>query len=101
MKRNPIIAALLSVLIPGLGHIYSGHTNKGIKLLFAAILIGSLNIIALLLIAITNLETDGNTQNTVWVYWIPRIVHDVLAAWSIVFWSLIPIDAVRSIKKGE
>ena len=29
MKRNPVIAGFLSLLVPGLGQIYAGKGNKG------------------------------------------------------------------------
>lgn len=37
-KKTPIIAVILSFLIPGLGQFYNGHTEKGIILFIAAII---------------------------------------------------------------
>jgi TM2 domain-containing membrane protein YozV len=48
MKRSPFIAALLSLIIPGLGQIYGGEGKKGAAIIFAAIVIANLNIIILL-----------------------------------------------------
>ena len=49
-KRRPIIAALLSLLMPGLGHIYAGELKKGLMLIgieYSIILIlGSLGFIS-------------------------------------------------------
>ncbi len=37
-KKNPIIAAVASFFIPGLGHIYGGDARKGIGFLMIAII---------------------------------------------------------------
>ncbi|AUB55217.1 MULTISPECIES: hypothetical protein [Methanobacterium] len=39
MAKNPIIAAILSFLIPGLGEIYAGKTMMGIILVIIAIIL--------------------------------------------------------------
>ncbi len=95
MKLNPFIAALLSLLVPGLGQIYSGEGKKGAAIIFAAIVIANLNIIILPLIAMANpnLPIHVNDANEVWKYWIPRITHDIASLWSIVFWIWAVIDA--------
>ena len=84
MKRNPFIAALLSLIIPGLGQIYGGEGNKGAAIIFASIVIANLNIIILPLIAMANpdLPMHVNDAYEVWKYWIPRITHDVESLWS-------------------
>ena len=53
--RKPWLAAILSILVTGLGHIYSGNSKKGVTLYFgqALVLISILTIIVL----ITNLYT--------------------------------------------
>lgn len=44
-NKNPILAAILSFLIIGLGQIYLGLTKKGIMLLIAAVISGFLMLI--------------------------------------------------------
>ncbi len=41
-KKNPIIAAIASFFIPGLGQIYSGEPRKGIGLVLIAIIFASI-----------------------------------------------------------
>ncbi len=41
-KKNPIIAAIASFFIPGLGQIYSGEPRKGIGFIIIAIIFVSL-----------------------------------------------------------
>lgn len=98
IKRTAIIAALLSV-VPGLGHIYCGQNNKGAFILVAAIIIANLNILILPLIAIANPTFPVDDTNALWKYWIPRIVHDVVALWSIVFWIWVVADSYKTAKK--
>ena len=47
VKRDPFLAGLLSLIIPGLGQIYFGEGNKGAAILMAAIIAGNLNIVFL------------------------------------------------------
>ena len=96
MKRKPFIAGALSSLVPGLGQVYAGEGNKGAAIIAAAIGIGNLNIIILPLIAIANPVIPKGAPNakTLWAYWIPRVVHDVISAWSIVFWIWAVGDAI-------
>ena len=103
MKGNPFIAALLSLLIPGLGQIYGGEGKKGAAIIFAAIVIANLNIIILPLIAIANpnLPVHANDVNAVWKYWIPRITHDIPSLWSMAFWIWAVIDAYCVARKVE
>ena len=98
MKRNPFIAGFLSLLVPGLGQIYAGKGDKGGAIIAAAIVIGNLNIIILPLIAMANptIPVGAPTRITIWAYWIPRVVHDVVAFWSITFWVWAIWDAVSS-----
>ncbi len=88
MKRNPFVAALLSLLVPGLGQIYAGAGNKGGAILAAAIIFGNLNLIFLPIFIMAHPDSA-----VVWAYWIPRIGHDVMAAWSLVFWLWVVADA--------
>ncbi len=91
-KRSPVIAGILSLIIPGLGQIYRGDSKRGAKILFAAIVIANLNIIVLPLISMAN---PTNAADTLWAYSIPRIVHFVSAFWSIAFWIWAIVDAVK------
>lgn len=88
MKRSPFVAGLLSCLVPGLGHIYCGEGNKGAAVLVAAIILGGLNIIFLPVFVAANPD-----QGIIWAYWLPRIGHDVISLWSVVFWIWVVIDA--------
>lgn len=40
MKKDPVLAVILSVLIPGIGHIYLEQIGKGLVILIAAVLLG-------------------------------------------------------------
>ena len=88
MKRNRFVAGFLSLLVPGLGQIYGGRGSRGAAILAGAIIIGNLNLIFLLLFASANPD-----PGSVWAYWIPRVGHDVLSVWSIVFWIWAVVDA--------
>jgi len=95
MKRNPYIAGILSLLVPGLGQIYGGKGNKGVAIIVAAIVIGNLNIIVMLLIVLVNSVMPHDTLDSCnsWTVWIPRFAHDVVSFWSIAFWILAVADA--------
>lgn len=88
MKRRPMVAAILTVLIPGLGQIYGGKGGRGAAILAAAIAIGNLNLLFLLAFAMADPD-----PGSLWAYWIPRIGHDVIAIWSIAFWIWAVVDA--------
>jgi TM2 domain-containing membrane protein YozV len=94
MKRNPLIAGLLSLLVPGLGQIYGGRGVRGAAILVGAILIGNLNLLFVLAFAIADPD-----RSVAWGYWLPRIGHDVMAIWSIVFWLWAVVDAYRQVKQ--
>jgi len=65
-----------------------GHSERGAAILAAAIVIGNLNILFLL-----GFFEASPDPATIWAYWIPRIVHDVISVWSIVFWAWTVFDA--------
>jgi hypothetical protein len=88
MGRNPLIASLLSLVIPGLGQMYAGKKDRGAAILVAAIVIGNLNILLLSIL----FQAKPSTES-VWFYGIPRIGHDILAIWSIAFWVWAIIDS--------
>jgi TM2 domain-containing membrane protein YozV len=87
MTRKPILASVLSFLVPGLGQICSGRGERGAWILLAAILVGNLNAIWLSLYGITSPGV-----NAIWTYALPRILHDVFAMWSVVFYIWQVID---------
>jgi TM2 domain-containing membrane protein YozV len=94
MKRNPLIAALLSLLVPGLGQIYGGRGGRGAAILVSAIIIGNLNLL------FVPIFTGANPDPSVlWAYWLPRLGHDVMSIWSIVFWIWAVVDAYRQLKQ--
>jgi len=95
MKRNPYVAGFLSVLVPGLGQIYCGEGNKGAAIMIAAIIVGNLNIIFLPIFVTANPD-----PKIIWAYWIPRLGHDVMSFYSIVFWIWVVIDAYVLAKKS-
>ena len=90
MGKKPIVSILLSLFVPGLGQIYAGKGNKGAAILAASIIIASLNIIFLPIFEIANPDPD-----IFWAYWIPRIGHDFIALWSVVFWIWIIVDSYQ------
>jgi TM2 domain-containing membrane protein YozV len=94
-KPNPLVAGLLSLLVPGLGQMVCGKRNKGAAILVAAIIVASLNITFLPVFVAANLDPD-----LAWAYWIPRIGHDVVSIWSLVFWAWTVSDAFLLAKKG-
>lgn len=101
MKKQPLLAALLSLIVPGAGQIYAGRNHKGAIIIFAAIVIANLNILILPLIAMANpvLPAPAGDPRALWAYWIPRIVHDVASLWCIVFWMWVVADAYRVAKR--
>ncbi len=103
LNRNPVIAGLISLFVPGLGQIYAGKTTRGARIIFAAIVIANLNIIILPLIALANpdLHNVCDDSNLVWKYWIPRITHDVASFWSVIFWIWAIMDAYRVARKSK
>ena len=101
MKRNAYVAGGLSLLVPGLGQAYGGESNRGGFIMAAAILIGNLNILILPLISMANPVTPKGKPDSrsIWAYWIPRVVHDVMSFWSIVFWGWAVLDAISMTRK--
>jgi TM2 domain-containing membrane protein YozV len=45
MEKNPILAAFLSFLIPGLGEIYAGKISVGIGLIILAFILSTATIV--------------------------------------------------------
>jgi TM2 domain-containing membrane protein YozV len=88
VRHNPFAASLLSLLVPGLGQIYAGKSFKGAAILVAAIVVGSLNLIFVLVFI-----TANPGPGAIWAYWIPRVGHDVISFWSVIFWIWVVVDA--------
>jgi len=85
-NSNPIIAGLLSLIVPGLGQIYAGKGDRGAAILVAGIIVGTLALIWQTLYA-------ANASNlTTYPYPLYRIS---LAAYAMVFWIWQVIDAYR------
>lgn len=82
---------------------YAGEGNKGGAIIAAAIVIGNLNIIILPLIAMANpvIPTGAPDARTIWAYWIPRVVHDVVSFWSITFWLWAVADAFSTARRNR
>ena len=81
------------MLVPGLGQIYGGRGDRGAAILVSAIIVGNLNLLFVLAFAIADPDPGA-----AWAYWIPRIGHDVMSLWSIVFWIWAVVDAYRQVK---
>lgn len=90
MSRR-VTAGLLSLLVPGSGQMFAGAGTRGGAILAAAIVIGNLNI--LFLPVFVAAQPD---PGVVWEYWIPRVGHDVMSLWSVVFWIWAIVDAYRT-----
>ncbi len=95
MKRNPWLAGFLSLLFPGLGQVYAGKRAIGAAFMLAFVIIGNLN--AIWLSTHAGAPTDptyiGNT--------LPRLLHDVFAAYSVIFWVWTAADAYRITRKDQ
>ncbi|MGD2177488.1 MAG: hypothetical protein PVG71_06670 [Anaerolineae bacterium] len=88
MSGRPLLASVLSLVVPGLGQICAGKGERGAAILIAAIVVGNLNVIWLSLFATTSVD-----PHTFWGYTLPRILHDLFAAWGLVFLVWQVVDA--------
>jgi hypothetical protein len=79
------------LVVPGLGQIYLGDQNRGAGILAAAIVIGNLNLIFVLIF-----DAARPDPGITWAYWIPRVGHDVISLWSIAFWLWAVVDAYQA-----
>ena len=95
MKRRPWLAALLSVLFPGLGQVYAGKRKLGAALMLGFIVVGNLNAIWLSVYA--GAETDLSFYSDT----LPRVLHDVFAFYAIGFWIWTVVDAYRLAKETQ
>lgn len=82
IKRDPPVAAVLSVLVPGLGQIYAGKPERGASILVAGIVVGTLALIWQTLFMAARTET----------FWPYRIA---LAIYALVFWGWQTVDAYK------
>jgi TM2 domain-containing membrane protein YozV len=89
-------SALLSLLVPGLGQIYAGQGERGAAILIAVIVVGNLNAIWLNLFA-----TASPRPEAFWAYTLPRLLHDLFAAYGVVFWIWQAVDAHRICATGK
>ena len=62
MERGSIVAGLPSLLVPGLGQIYSRKGSKGAAILAVAIAVGNLNLIFLPIFATESAFTVPRSQ---------------------------------------
>jgi histidine triad (HIT) family protein len=89
MGKQSVISLLLSLLIPGLGHIYAGKGNKGTAIFSASILISSLNILFILFFKTSTLDLGSLSWKII------RTGHLIIAIWSFVFWIWVLIDSYQ------
>ncbi len=81
-KRDPPVAAVLSLLVPGLGQIYAGKQERGASILVAGIIVGTLALIWQTLFMAA--RTDS--------FWPYRVA---LSAYALIFWIWQVVDAYR------
>jgi len=93
MKNNPWVAGLLSLIFPGLGHVYAGKRALGAALMLAFIVIGNLNALWLSAYAVTPADS-GSFGLT-----LPRLLHDIFAFYGIAFWIWAIIDSFSLAKQ--
>ncbi len=92
-SQKKVLAGFLSLLIPGLGQMWVGQGGRGAAILIAVIIAGNLNAIWLSLYALTPTELDY-----FWVARLPRLLHDLFAAYGIIFWIWQVRDAMQQAK---
>lgn len=96
MSRNAFLASVLSLLVPGLGQIYSGKGERGAAILMAAIIAGNLYAIWLSLFA---MATASPGPKVFWAHTLPRILHDVFSAYGVIWWVWQVVDAHQQAKQ--
>jgi hypothetical protein len=62
-----------------------------------------LNILILPLIAMANpiIPIGAPDARSIWAYWVPRVVHDLISIWSVAFWIWAILDAVYIVRRRE
>lgn len=96
MKRSPVLAGILSFIVPGLGQIYAGEAVRGAAILIAVIIVCNLNAIFLPIYANANLD-----PHVFWTSGLPRLLHDITAIYGIIFWIWQTLDAVMVAKRKK
>lgn len=93
MQLKPVQSALLSLLVPGMGQICSGKSARGAAILIAVIVVGNLNAVWLSLHAMAN-----TAPFAFWSHTLPRFLHDLFAAYGVIFllWQI--YDAYQQAK---
>jgi TM2 domain-containing membrane protein YozV len=91
--RNPYLASLLSIPVPGLGQIYAGKSARGAGILVVTIIVGNLNAIWLSIHA-----NSASVNNVFWAETLPRLLHDLFAAYGVIFLIWQVADAYQQAK---
>jgi len=84
-KHQPVLAAILSLLVPGLGQIYAGKQERGATILVAGIVVGTLAMISQTLFL-------AYAAGAFWWYRLP------LTAYALIFWIWQLVDAYKQAK---
>lgn len=84
-KREPAVAAVLSILVPGLGQIYAGKQERGAAILVAGIIVGTLALIWQTLFMAARAEA----------FWPYRVT---LTTYALIFWIWQVADAYKQAK---
>jgi TM2 domain-containing membrane protein YozV len=95
-KRNPYLASLLSIPVPGLGQVYAGKGERGAAILVVTIIVGNLNAIWL-----TMYGGMSTGSSAFWAVSLPRWLHDIFAAYGVVFLIWQVVDAYQQAKNSS
>jgi len=95
-NRNPCLASLLSIPVPGLGQIYAGKSARGAAILSITMIVGNLNAIWLSVYAASN-----HSKNIFWADTLPRILHDLFAVYGAIFLEWQAADAYQQAKHAS
>lgn len=95
-SRNPYLASLLSIPVPGMGQIYAGESERGVAILIVTIIVGNLNAIWLSIYA-----TTGPESNAFWAVALPRTLHDIFAIYGVIFLIWQMVDAYQQAKNSS
>jgi len=93
-RRNPFLAAFLSIPVPGLGQMYAGSGIRGAAILSIVIIVGNLNAIWLSFYSISKQDTG--------LFWgdaLPRLLHDLFSVYGIIFLIWQVVDAYQQAKE--
>ena len=93
-NRHPYLAALLSIPVPGLGQIYAGKSTRGAAILAVTMIVGNLNAIWLSIYTASKPAASAFWSNS-----LPRILHDIFAAYGVIFLIWHVVDAYQQVKK--